>query len=75
MSNRETCAIGRPVSSNGYRRVDTELGRQGVAAGLELVRALMRAEGPGGFAGWRHGDARQLVGLTVSLVRREGSGG
>lgn len=29
----------------GYRRVHAELGRQGVQAGPELVRALMRAEG------------------------------
>jgi putative transposase len=29
----------------GYRRVHAQLGRQGVQAGLELVRAIMRAEG------------------------------
>jgi transposase InsO family protein len=29
----------------GYRRVHAELGRQGVQAGAELVRALMRTEG------------------------------
>jgi transposase InsO family protein len=29
----------------GYRRVHAQLGRQGVQAGLELVRAIMRTEG------------------------------
>ena len=29
----------------GYRRVHAELGRRGVPAGLELIRAIMRGQG------------------------------
>jgi transposase InsO family protein len=59
--------------SYGYRRVHAELGRQGVAAGPELVRALMRAEGLVACQPrpWRHsltvgGDA----GVIPDLVDR-----
>ncbi len=57
----------------GYRRVHAELGRQGVAAGPELVRALMRAAGLVACQPrpWRHsltvgGDA----GVIPDLVDR-----
>lgn len=58
----------------GYRRVHVELGRQGVEAGPELVRALMREEGLVACQPrpWRHsltegGDA----GAIPDLVQRD----
>jgi len=58
----------------GYRRVHAELGRQGVEAGLELVRALMRAEGLVACQPrpWRHSLTRGgPSGPIPDLVQRD----
>jgi putative transposase len=58
----------------GYRRVHAELGRQGVQAGRELVRALMRAEGLVACQPrpWRHSLTQAgAAGTIPDLVARD----
>lgn len=58
----------------GHRRVHAELGRQGVAAGPELVRALMRAEGLVACQPrpWRHSLTKgAATGPIPDLVARD----
>jgi len=58
-------------STYGYRRIATELARQGIVAGLELVRKLMRATGLEGLPARKKGR-RNLVGVATheDLVNR-----
>lgn len=58
----------------GYRRVHAQLGRQGVQAGLELVRSIMRAEGlvacqPRPYRATTTPD--DAAGATADLVARD----
>ncbi|MPZ71276.1 MAG: IS3 family transposase [Actinobacteria bacterium] len=58
----------------GHRRVHAELGRQGVEAGLELVRALMRAQGLVACQPrpWRHSLTKGgAAGLIPDLLARD----